>query len=70
MSFNEPTNFVGVLKRRSELILPWLMYQVLICKLFAMALLVAYVCPNDFLNRHMGTVYYCRCKCITKILEY
>lgn len=27
-----------------------------------MTLFVAYVCPNEFFIRHMGTVYLCRCK--------
>lgn len=52
----------GVIKRRCELILPWVIFQSVVCGLFAITLFVAYAFPNEFFLRHMGTIYYCRCK--------
>lgn len=52
----------GVVKRRCELIVPWVIFQSMVCGLFAITLFVAYAFPNEFFLRHMGTIYYCRCK--------
>lgn len=52
----------GVIKRRCELILPWVIFQSVVCGLFAITLFVAYAFPNGFFLRHMGTIYYCRCE--------
>lgn len=62
--------FPGVLKRRSELILPWILFQAFACTLFIVILIIAYMCPNDFLNRHMNTDNYCRCKFFVERLVF
>ncbi|XP_031626568.1 uncharacterized protein LOC116342905 [Contarinia nasturtii] len=51
---------IGVIKRRCELILPWIIFQSIVCVLCAMTLFVAYACPSDFFARYMGTAYFCR----------
>lgn len=53
---------IGVVKRRCELILPWIIFQSIVCTLFSAALFIAYLCPNEFFTRYMAPVYLCRCK--------
>lgn len=55
-------SYAGVVKRRCELILPWIIFQSIVCAVFAMTLFVAYACPNEFFTRYMGTIYLCRCE--------
>lgn len=57
---------IGVIKRRCELILPWMIFQSVVCGLFSMMLFAAYAFPNEFFFSSMGNVYYCRCEYLKK----
>lgn len=62
----------GLIKRRCELILPWIIFQSIVCALFAMTLLIAYAFPNPTIARYMGTEYLCRCEyndCVMKFMH-
>lgn len=63
IDFSFPFACSGTMKRRCELMLPWLVFHSIVCILSGMGLLVTYLHRNQYLDNVIGDAYsVCKCQ--------